>query len=557
MVKTGIGINILNPANKQSIMYLVRAIFLLFLLFCAGARAQISNQLNSAEIKNALKKLNVAGSVLYIAAHPDDENTRLLTYLAQEKKVRTGYLSLTRGDGGQNLIGTEQAELLGVIRTQELLAARRIDGAEQFFSRAIDFGFTKTSEEALNTWNKEKILSDAVWVIRQFRPDVIITRFPEDARAGHGQHSASAIIAHEAFRAAADPKRFPQQLKFVKPWKAKRIVWNTFNFGGNNTTSEDQLKLDVGGFNPILGKSYGEIAAESRSKHKSQGFGASKSRGRQLEYFEHMDGDVAKSDLFEGVDLTWKRIQGGEKAAKLIAETESTFNVDDPSKSIERLLAILSEVQQIPDKYWKVQKEKELTELIISCAGLWVESYAAKPTFALSDEVKITQQLILRSSVPVTLTKVLHDKSNLDVNKVLQNNLIETFETTARAEKVTQPYWLKNKNQPGTFDVPEQELIGQPENQPPIVSTFIFSINGRRISVDRPLVYKFTDPVQGEVYQPIAIAPPVTATIEEKAFVFSNSEPKKILVHLKNFGNAIKGTLQASVPQGWTVSPKT
>ncbi|MBC7758122.1 MAG: PIG-L family deacetylase, partial [Phormidesmis sp. FL-bin-119] len=257
-------------------------IFLISPLFLSG---QTSIQSNSAEIKLGIKKLNTIGSVLYIAAHPDDENTRLLAYLAKEKKFRTGYLSLTRGDGGQNLIGNEQSELLGLIRTQELLAARRVDGAEQFFTRAIDFGFSKNPEETFHIWNREQILADAVWVIRKFRPDIIITRFPEDGRAGHGQHSASAIIAREAFVAAADPKRFPEQLKQVEPWQAKRIVWNTFNFGGNNTTSNDQLKLNIGVFNPLLGKSYGEIAAESRTNHKSQGFGSAIQRGEALEYF--------------------------------------------------------------------------------------------------------------------------------------------------------------------------------------------------------------------------------------------------------------------------------
>src|SRR5688500_5917856 len=225
--------------------------------------AQPSPQLNAAAIKLQMKKLDTLGSVLYMAAHPDDENTRLLGYLAKEKLYRTGYLSLTRGDGGQNLVGNEQGELLGLIRTQELLAARRIDGAEQFFSRAFDFGFSKSTDEALEKWGKEKILSDAVWVIRRFQPDVIITRFPEDGRPGHGHHSASAVIAHEAYKADADPNRFPEQFKFgVKPWKAKRIIWNTFNFGNTNTITNDQLKIDVGNYNAILGKSYGEMAAD-------------------------------------------------------------------------------------------------------------------------------------------------------------------------------------------------------------------------------------------------------------------------------------------------------
>src|SRR6476469_3321921 len=197
------------------------------------------NYSTSADIYLGLKKLNVLGTVLYMAAHPDDENTRLMTYFSKEKQYRTGYMSLTRGDGGQNLIGDEQGIELGLIRTQELLAARRIDGAEQFFSRAYDFGFCKTAKEAMETWGHDKILSDIVWVIRKFQPDVIITRFPGDERAGHGHHQASEILAKEAFFAASDSTKFPEQFKYgVHPWQAKRIVWNTFNFGNNNTINE-------------------------------------------------------------------------------------------------------------------------------------------------------------------------------------------------------------------------------------------------------------------------------------------------------------------------------
>ncbi len=240
----------------------------------------------SADMYQAIRKLNVLGSVLYVAAHPDDENTRLIAYLSKEKLYRTGYLSMTRGDGGQNLIGDEQGIELGLIRTQELLAARRIDGGEQFFTRAYDFGYSKSPEETFTKWDKEKILSDVVWVIRKFQPDVIITRFPTTGEGGHGHHTASAILANEAFTAAADPNRFPEQLKYVKPWQAKRILWNTFNFGNINTTNSDQFQFDVGGYNPLLGKSYGEIAAKAEAKHKTQGFGSASIEAEAIEYFK-------------------------------------------------------------------------------------------------------------------------------------------------------------------------------------------------------------------------------------------------------------------------------
>src|ERR1700758_5286263 len=227
------------------------------LIHSFSLRSQNSPQQNSAEILLSLKKLNTVGSVLYIAAHPDDENTRLLGYLAKEKKLRTGYLSITRGDGGQNLIGKEQGDALGLIRTQELLAARRIDGAEQFFTRANDFGYSKNPKETFSIWNKDSILADVVLAIRKFKPDVIICRFPTTGEGGHGHHTASAILALEAFDAAADPTKFSEQLAYTQVWQAKRIFWNTFNFGGTNTTAPDQLKIDVGVFNPLLGKSYG------------------------------------------------------------------------------------------------------------------------------------------------------------------------------------------------------------------------------------------------------------------------------------------------------------
>src|SRR6202000_2938651 len=295
--------------------------------------AQNPAPITSAEIYLRLKKLNVLGSVLYVAAHPDDENSKLIAYMAKDRLYRTAYLSMTRGDGGQNLIGDEQGVDLGLIRTQEMLAARRVDGAEQFFSTAFDFGFSKSTDEALATWGKEKVLSAAVWVIRKFQPDVIITRFPPDSRAGHGHHSASAVIAREAFTAAADPSRFPEQFKYgVKPWQAKRLLWNTFNFGSVNTTSEDQVKIDVGAFNPILGKSYGEIAAESRTNPKSQGAALTPARGSFMEYFSLVDGDAAHSDPMDGVETSWRRVQGGERIEDMVGQAIHDFSLRYPER---------------------------------------------------------------------------------------------------------------------------------------------------------------------------------------------------------------------------------
>jgi LmbE family N-acetylglucosaminyl deacetylase len=300
----------------------VSCFLFLFFILCGSKHfllAQTPKSWTSADIYQGLQKLNVLGSVLYIAAHPDDENTRLITYFSKDKLYRTGYLSCTRGDGGQNLIGNEQGIELGLMRTQELLSARRIDGGEQFFTRAYDFGYSKNPAETFTKWDKEKILSDVVWVIRKFQPDIVITRFPVTGEGGHGHHTASAILANEAFTAAADPKRFPEQFQYgVSTWQVKRILWNTFNFGSTNTTAEDQIKVDVGGYNPLLGKSYGEIAAESRSQHKSQGFGVPATRGASIEYFKNTGGTAPVNDLMDGVDLSWKRVPQGAKFEKMI-----------------------------------------------------------------------------------------------------------------------------------------------------------------------------------------------------------------------------------------------
>jgi LmbE family N-acetylglucosaminyl deacetylase len=535
---------------KHKTSFIALFFFLPFLV-----KSQTSIQLNSGEIKQGLEALDVVGSVLYIAAHPDDENTRLLAYFSKGKKLRTGYLSLTRGDGGQNLIGNEQGDLLGLIRTQELLAARRTDGAEQFFTRAVDFGFSKNPEESIKTWDKQKILADIVWVIRKFRPDVIITRFPEDSRAGHGQHSASAILAREAFALAADPKQFPEQLNSVKPWQTKRILWNTFNFGGNNTTSDSQLKLDVGEYNFLLGQGYGELAADSRSNHKSQGFGSSKQRGSATEFFSPIAGSAAKKDLFEGIDQTWNRIKGGHLIGLMVQDLNAKYSVSDPAKSVPQLLRILTEVEKVQDEYWKNEKIDELKKLIVAASGLWFESYAQEPNYAVGDRIDVTSQVLIRPGTSISLVKL--DKELINTVNVMSNvNQMTDYHSTISADKITQPYWLEGLHSLGTFTVKNPLLIGYPVNPDVPRIFYTFKINGKEVEFERPVVYKSTDPVRGEIYQSLVIAPPVTATISEKAYVFAGKTPKEIIVSLKSFKDGTEGILKPELPVGWTVFPK-
>ena len=482
--------------------------------------SQNRQNLNSAEIYLGIKKLNVLGSVLYIAAHPDDENTRLITYLSKDKLYRTGYLSLTRGDGGQNLVGEEQGIELGLIRTQELLAARRIDGGEQFFTRAFDFGYSKTADETFTKWNKEKILSDVVWVIRKFQPDVIVTRFPTTGEGGHGHHTASAILASEAFEAAADASRFPEQFKYgVKPWQAKRVLWNTFNFGGNNTTRADQFKVDVGGYNALLGKSYGEIAAEGRSQHKSQGFGSATSRGESLEYFKAIKGDQPVNDLLDGVDISWDRIAGGDVIHKKIDSIAESFDFIHPEKSVGGLVTLYQELLAMPVNYggipvssWKSKKMEELKQLIVQCSGLFIDATSAVQYAVQTDSVKINFVINNRLGADIFLTSISTDKFDTTLNRMMEKNRNISFSKTfyVPADKpISQPFWLKNEMAEGYYQVNEQEKIGQADTDPAYVATVLMKIAGEQISFSVPVRYKFTDPVKGEVYQPLVVMPPV------------------------------------------------
>ena len=494
--------------------------FLSFNLFAQGPQSW-----TSADMYLAIRKLNVLGSVLYIAAHPDDENTRLIAYFAKDRMYRTGYLSLTRGDGGQNLIGDEQGIELGLIRTQELLAARRIDGGEQFFSRAFDFGYSKNPEETFTKWDKEKILSDVVWVIRKFQPDVIITRFPTTGEGGHGHHTASAILANDAFTAAADPNRFPEQLKYVKPWQAKRILWNSFNFGGTNLTSPDQFKFDVGGYNPLLGKSYGEIAAISRSNHKSQGFGSAGSRGEALEYFKTTGGTSPTDDIMSGADLTWKRVEGGEAIAAVVDSIISTFDLLHPEKSIKGLVRLYQAINNLPDGYWKTKKLFEVQDLIEQCSGLFLDVTTTEQFAVQTDSVKINFSFNNRLGTDAAVQKIKIDNFDSTFNQVLSKNKNLNFSKTIfvpAAKTITQPYWLENKMELGYFNVSDQQKIGQAGVDPAFLAFILVKVEGQNFYFTKSVKYKLTDPVRGELYEPIAVVPPVLLNPEPELRIVVN-----------------------------------
>ncbi len=547
-----------------------KIIFLVLCLVFSFSNAQTPRKLNSAEIHEAIKKLNFLGSVLYIAAHPDDENTRLISYFSNEIKARTGYLSITRGDGGQNLIGPELKELLGIIRTQELLAARRIDGGEQLFSRAIDFGYTKTPEEALEFWGKEEILSDIVWALRTFKPDVIINRFDHRTSGEtHGQHTASAILSIGAFDLAKDPTAFPEQLEYTQTFEPKRLFFNTSPwFYGSNEEFEkadksNLLQFDTGVYFPSKGLSNPEIAALSRSEHQSQGFGSTGSRGEQIEYLEFIDGSFPenKSELFAGIDTSWNRLQNGAEIGGILAEVEKNYNFKDPAESLPKLVVAYKLIQDLEDAHWKKIKSEEIKNIIVAAAGLYLEANAVNPSATPSEELTVNLEAINRSSAEISLVSVELEPNNskLEPNTELLNNVSWKEKTHLKINGktgFTSPYWLKNKGSLGLYKVEEQKLIGLPEAPKTVKAKFKVKIQGEEILFERPIVYKYNDPVKGEVYQPFEILPPVSVKFRDKVLIFSEATSKTVPVIITAGKDSISGKIAIKSDGNWEIKPQ-
>ncbi len=537
-------------------------------------------QPNAAQIALGLRKLGVAGSVLYVAAHPDDENTALLAYLANGALLRTAYLSLTRGDGGQNLIGSEQGPALGLIRTQELLAARRIDGAEQFFTRARDFGFSKSPQETLRIWGKDAVLADVVAVIRKFRPDVIVTRFSPEPAETHGHHTASAMLALEAFHAAADPKFHPEQLVGgVGVWQARRIFWNRSSFFIKPTDDvSGDAKLDVDGYNPLLGESYGEMAADGRSMHKSQGFGVARTRTPIVEYFKLLASSDPKeigagkplAGILAGIDVTLKRFAGAARLRGLVDRAIAKFDPAAPYASVPALAAVDGALSEISDAGWRGEKQREVGELVVACAGLFVEATAADYRAAPGTAVEITATAVDRSPVAVTLDEVrfpfeatghavAHKLETPKQDGQRISGAAAPFELKQSVKlpaelAPTTPYWLEAPPDAGLYHA-APAFIGLPERASPVEVTFGFTIGGRRFTVARPVSYKWTDPVMGERYRALEVTPAVSVRPETSVLMFPRGAVQTLTVRLVAGVASASGLLRPEAPAGWTVEP--
>ena len=525
--------------------------------------SQPQELLNSSEIKIALNKLITLGTVLYIAAHPDDENTAFLTYFNYGKNIRTGYLSLTRGDGGQNLIGEEQGDLLGVIRTQELLQARSIDGADQFFSRAVDFGYSKTPEETFKKWGKENILSDVVWIIRKYKPDIIVTRFPPTGIGTHGHHIASAILAVEGFKIAGDPNSFPEQLKYTDPWQPKRIYWNAWTPALNSMgiSSDTLIKINFGELNKLLGRSYTEISAESRTMHKSQGFGDSGRRENYYNYFLQLGGERASNDLFENISISWNRVNGSEKVSSLLNQANKDFDFENPAKILPTLIKAYKELQKIDDNNWVKIKSNELLNVIKSCAGIWLEAVTDENLLCPGSEIIVKTGFVNRSDVPITLNSIHVDYQIND--STLNYNLIRGEQVSVERKisipfsiDYSQPYWLKEENHKDIYIVKDQNLIGQPKTDYPLYANFKINFEGVDLEFMTPVFYRENDPVKGEVYKRVEIVPEAVVDFDRDLYLIKNGEIKELTVIVKSIKGKLNGRVSLKSQDGWEILPK-
>ncbi|SDS15712.1 GlcNAc-PI de-N-acetylase [Formosa sp. Hel1_31_208] len=544
---------------------------LLFLFFLSATvlSAQQPKKPTASDIHESIKKLNFLGSVLYVAAHPDDENTRLISYMSNEIKARTAYLSLTRGDGGQNLVGPEIRELLGVIRTQELLAARRTDGGEQMFTRANDFGYSKHPDETLAIWNKKDVLGDVVLAIRRFKPDIIINRFNHrNPGTTHGHHTSSAMLSIEAFDVVGDKTAYSDQLKTINTWQPKRLFFNTswwFYGSRENFEKADKtnlLEIDTGVYFPSSGLSNPEIAALSRSQHKSQGFGSTGSRGSQAEYIELIKGDLPtnKDNLFDGIDTSWNRVEGGKVVGDILYAVQERYDFRNPSASIPELMRAYKAIQNLNDEHWKSIKTKEIKSIIAACAGLFLEAAANTNHASAGASIDLNIEVINRSDANISLISIVNPNGiQIDKNITLENNTDYDFKETLNiksSQEVSTPYWLTKKGTLGMYNVEDQSLIGKPETPRALNVTFNLSIENVVLSYIKPIVFKTNDPVKGEVYKPFEIIPEASVKISEKVIIIDSEAQRDIEVFVKSGRDNIEGFVQIAHPDGWSVYPK-
>ena len=521
----------------------------------------------ASELRELLDRLNTLGSILILGAHPDDERETMIAYFARGRNLRTAYLSATRGEGGQNLIGPEQAELLGIIRTQELLAARRLDGGEQFFTRAIDFGYSKSPQEALSFWGKEKVLGDMVRVIRRFRPDVILSRFSPNASSGHGHHTAIGHLAREAYEASADPGRFPQQIEQgLQPWQATRLYWSPPLFTRAQEEMQamraDRIRINTGEYDPELGASYAELGGVARSMHRSQGMGTRQRKGDAPAFFGYVAGEKAEQDLFERIDTTWDRVPGAERVKILLAKVLASNKAGNRDAVIEGLFRTYQAVKAL-DGPWARRKEQEMVRAIELVSGLWIDAAAERWDVTPGSEVELTLSAMNRSSawlywedaeVAGTVTRnVPIEAHRLRSNEVVQQTVRLSIPEEA---EYSQASWLRRPVTGNSYQIDDPGMIGRAESPPPLSVSFrLKGPDGVKFTVRRPVIFRWIDPTEGERTRRVEVAPAVAVSLDNSSRIFPDAQPRTVAVDLESNTDRAEGAVSLSVPTGWMTEP--
>ena len=483
-----------------------------------------------------------------------------------------GYLSLNRGEGGQNLLGPEQGALIGVIRTQELLRAREIDGGVQYFTRVVDFGYSKTAEETLGKWGRENALRDVVWVIRKFQPDIIINRFSGTPNDGHGHHQSSAMLGKEAFHAAADPNRFPDQLDQVKPWQARRLFWNTFSWRRVEEQlkeAEPRLTLQTGDYDPVLGYSYQEIAGSSRSQHRSQTMGAPERKGEARDYLVLLDGDPATKDPFEGIDLSWGRVPGASNVESLLLQARDQFDFVHPYKTVPTLLGARTAMLALERTPLVERKLAELENTIAECAGLWFDASASVHEVVPGESLTVNLELLNRSPVPVSVQSVVVEGAKGEAAMLSESVALPFNRREVKPLKIalpndypiSQPYWLKEAPQNDRYQVSSQDraLIGNPETPATLQARILARIGegsaAQEIAYLRPVHHRYVDPLYGELTRPLVVTPAVTLQLAQRSLIFPSPAAKRVDLTLTSHRSRLSGEASLRLPAGWLAKP--
>ncbi|MGE3382096.1 MAG: PIG-L family deacetylase [Pyrinomonadaceae bacterium] len=545
-----------------------------------------------------LKRLNTSASAMMIGAHPDDEDTALLSYLSRGENARTAYLSLTRGDGGQNIIGPELGEALGVIRTEELIQARKLDGAEQYFTRAYDYGFSKTLQEARLKWDENVILCDAVRAIRQFRPLVVVAQFSGTPADGHGQHQFAGYIAPLAVKAAMDASQCGGEGEAGEVWAVKKF------YVRHRGQGEPRLRVNTGKYDPLYARSYFEIAMEARSQHRSQEQGVLELRGDQYSSLNLQGSETKESGIFEGLDVSVAAAGTGQAdPGKALAEVqdaaERALREYDP-RSPERILPHLINGYKAatrkgqftapnpPTEVFAREMRTRFADAIVAVLGLQIDALSDVETIAQGESFNVSAKIygqqreglqVKEISLAVPAKPNLRPVANLaDVEWWMVKRgpapstntpgfvtreagmAAEYFAVTVPPDAdLTTPYWLVEPRRGDMYVMSGRPAVhGSPFQLPVPKALVTLEVNGETLYVERPVEFRYADDVRGEIRRNVAVVPTITVGLDQNLMIIAagaKATEKQLAVTVtSNSSGAVSGKVALDLPAGWTAA---